>query len=53
MAKSNKDSFPKRMIVDGQEIFDQGKIANCFYKFFLDISLKLSSMIPESQTKFY
>ena len=27
-AKSTKGSFPKRMIVDGQEIFDQEKIAN-------------------------
>ena len=25
--KSAKDSIPKRMIIDGQEIFDQGKIA--------------------------
>ena len=29
-AKSTKGSFPKRMIIDGQEIFDQEKIANCF-----------------------
>ena len=41
------------MIIDGQEIFDQGKIANCFNKFFVDIGPKLASMIPESQTKFY
>ena len=47
-----KGSFPKRMIIDGQEIFDQGKIANCFNKFFVDIGPKLASMIPESQTKF-
>ena len=40
------------MIIDGQEIFNQGKIANCFNKFFLEIGLKLASMIPESQTKF-
>ena len=40
------------MIIDGQEIFDQGKIANCFNKFFVDIGPKLASMIPESQTKF-
>ena len=40
------------MIIEGQEIFDQGKIANCFNKFFVDIGPKLSSMIPESQTKF-
>ena len=53
MAKSKKDSFPKIMILDGQEIFDQGKIANCFYKFFVDIGLKLSPMLPESQTKYY
>ena len=35
-AKSTKGSFPRRMIIDGQEIFDQGKIANCFNKFFED-----------------
>ena len=46
-----KGSFPKRMIIDGQEIFDQGKIANCFSKFFIDIGPKLASMIPESQAK--
>ena len=40
------------MIIDDQEIFDQGKIANCFNKFFVDIGPKLASMIPESQTKF-
>ena len=51
-AKSAKDSFPRRMIIDGQEIFDQGKIANCFNKFFVDIGPKLGSMIPKSQTKF-
>ena len=50
-AKSTKGSFPRRMIIDGQEIFDQGKIANSFNKFFVDISPKLASMIPESQTK--
>ena len=51
-AKSTKVNFPKRMIIDGQKIFDQGKIANCFNKFFLDIGPKLALMIPESQAKF-
>ena len=51
-AKSIKGSFPKRMIIDGQEILDQEKIANCFNKFFVDIGPKLASMIPESQKKF-
>ena len=36
-AKSTKGIFPKRMIIDDQEISDQGKIANCFNKFFVDI----------------
>ena len=40
------------MIKDDQEISDQGKIAKCFNKFFVDIDPKLASMIPESQTKF-
>ena len=40
------------MIVDDQEMSDQGKIANHFNKFFVDIGPKLASMIPESQTKF-
>ena len=40
------------MIIDDQEISDQGKMANCFNKFFVDIGPKLASMIPESQTKF-
>ena len=39
------------MIIDGLEISDQGKIANCFNKFFVDIAPKLASVIPESQTK--
>ena len=51
-AKSSKGSFSRRMIIDGQEIFDQGKIANCFNKFFVDVGPKLASVIPESQTKF-
>ena len=50
--KLTKGSFPRIMIIDCQEIFDQGKIANCFNKFFVDIGPKLASMIPESQTKF-
>ena len=50
--KSTKGSFPRRMIIDGREIFDQGRIANCFNKFFVDIGPKLASIIPESQTKF-
>ena len=41
------------MITDGQGIFDQGKIANCFNRFFVDIGPKLASMISESQVKFY
>ena len=48
----NQGDFPKRMIIDGQEIIDQGKIVNCFNKFFADIDPKLASMILESQTKF-
>ena len=43
-AKSSKGSFSRRMIIDGQEIFDQGKIANCFNKFFVDIGPKLASI---------
>ena len=50
--KSTKGSFPRRMIIDGQEKIDQGKMANCFNKSFVDIGPKLASMIPESQTKF-
>ena len=50
--KSTKGSFPRRMIIDGQEKTDQGKMANCFNKFFVDIGPKLASMIPKSQTKF-
>ena len=30
-AKSTKGIFPKRMIIDDQEISDQGNIAKCFY----------------------
>ena len=50
--KSTKFSFSKRMIIDGQEIFDQRKISNCFNKLFVDSGPKLASMIPESQAKF-
>ena len=41
------------MIIDGQETLDQGKTANCFNTFFVDIGPKLASMISEPQTKFY
>ena len=51
-AKSTKSSFPGRMIIDGQEILDQGKITDSFNKFLVDIGPKLASMSPESQTKF-
>ena len=34
-----------------QETFDQGKIANCFNKFFVDIYPKLAPMITQSQAK--
>ena len=40
------------MIIDDQEIYHQGKIANCFNKFSVDIGPKLVPMIPESQAKF-
>ena len=50
-AKSTKGNFSKRMIIDGREIFDQKKIANCFNNFFADIGPKLTSMISESQAK--
>ena len=46
-AKSTKGRFPKKMIIEGQEIIDQGKIANCFNKVFVDIDPKLASMIPD------
>ena len=36
-AKSTIGSFPKIMIIDGQEIFDQGMVANRFNKSFIDI----------------
>ena len=32
-AKSTKGNFPRRMIINGQEILDQGKIENCFNNF--------------------
>ena len=51
-AKSTKDSFPKRMIIDGHKIFNQGKIANWFNKFFVDLGPKLALMIPELQATF-
>ena len=50
--KSTKGSFPKRMITDGHEIFDQGKTANYFNNFYVDIGPKLVSIIPESQIKY-
>ena len=40
------------MIVDGYGKFDQGKRANYFFKFFIDIGPKIVSIIPESQIKF-
>ena len=43
--KSTKGSFPKIMVIDGQEIFDQGKKVNYFKKFFADTGPKLASML--------
>ena len=40
------------MIKDGHEFFDQKYLANCFRKFFVIIGRSLSSIIPESQSKF-
>ena len=47
-------NYSKKILVFSklfQEISDQGKIENCFNKFFVGIGPKLASMIPESQTK--
>ena len=41
------------MIIAVHEIFDKEKTANCFNKFFVDIGLKLASIISELQPKFY
>ena len=51
-AKSTKGSFPQKMIIYGQKIFDQGKIANCLNKFFVDVVPKLATVFRELQTKF-
>ena len=40
------------MVIDGHETFDQEKKANCFNEFFVEIGLKLASIIPELQTRF-
>lgn len=40
------------MIKDGHEFFNQKYLANCFRKFFVIIGRSLSSIIPESQSKF-
>ena len=41
-AKLSKDNFPKIMIMDGHETFDQEKIAERFNKFFVNIGSKLA-----------
>ena len=51
-SKLTKGNIPTRMILDGYGKFDQGKRANCFVKFFIDIGPKIVSIIPESQIKF-
>ena len=40
------------MVIDGQEILEKKKIANCVNKLFVDIGPKLASMIAHSQVKF-
>ena len=46
--KSIYHSFPKRMIIDGIDVFDQNKITDGFNKFLVEIGPKLASSIPHT-----
>ena len=50
--KSTSNSFPKRMIIDSIEFFDQNKIENRFNKLVTEIALKLESTYYEKVSKF-
>ena len=47
-----KNDIPKRMVIDGTEIFDQNKVPNGFNKYFTEIGSKLASSIPASSKVF-
>ena len=50
--RSNGASFPKRLVVNNFEIFDQMTIAENFNNFFSEIGPKLASKIPDSIISF-
>ena len=51
-AKSINNSFPKRMIIDSIEFFDQNKIANSSNKRATNIAAKMASSIPNTSELF-
>ena len=50
--RSSGASFPKRLVVNNFEIFDQMTIAENFNNFFSEIGPKLASKIPDSIISF-
>ena len=50
--KVKNQTFPKRIIIDEKEIFEQNIIADKLYKFFTEIGQKLASKMNSSSNNF-
>ena len=51
-SKTFNDEFPKRIVIDKQEIYTQDKIADYFNSFFTNIGSNLAAKIPYSEKHF-
>ena len=50
--KSLDDTFPRKIIIDNEEIFHKEKIANEFNNYFVNVGSNLAAKIPNSEKHF-
>ena len=51
-SKVFNDDFPKKLLINQQEIFNQDEIAGCFNTFFTNVGSNLAAKIPHSEKHF-
>ena len=51
-SKLFNDDFPKKNLINQQEIFNQDEIAGCFNTFFTNVGSNLAAKIPHSEKTF-
>ena len=47
-----RNNFPRRILINKQEIYDQRVIANEFNNFFVNVGSNLAAKIPSSEKTF-